>query len=212
MKITKFGHSSLLIEEGGRRIMIDPGKFFTSSNDLRNIDLVVVTHGHFDHFDIGILKNILKNNPTAEIVTNTEVGAILEGEGIAFTKVEDGGRTVAKGLAIEGFGNEHIIFGNGFGKCQNTGYFINNKFFYPGDAYVDPGKPVAVLGMPVGGPWLDKGEAMEYLIKIRPEICVPVHDGIGSDTTAAVEFSKIIPEKTKIKFVFLPIGKEVEIN
>ena len=49
MKITKFGHSCLLVEENGVRILFDPGSYSTAQNDVKNIDVVLITHEHSDH-------------------------------------------------------------------------------------------------------------------------------------------------------------------
>ena len=55
LKITWLGHASFLIETpGGKRVLIDP--FLTDNpatpddmKDFDNVDVIAVTHGHFDH-------------------------------------------------------------------------------------------------------------------------------------------------------------------
>jgi L-ascorbate metabolism protein UlaG (beta-lactamase superfamily) len=209
MKITKLGHSSLLVKEGKAVLAVDPGKFGAAFKDQNNINAVILSHEHFDHLDVALIKSILKNNPKAIVVSNSAVGAILEKEGIAFTKVEDHENTTIAGVTIEAFGNEHVLFGEGRGKCQNTGYLIAGKLFFPGDAYAVPEKLVAVLALPVGGPWLNRKDVIEYMEKVRPRAYLPIHDGFDTDLP---ELSKLIAEKTKIKFIPLPIGKEVVIE
>ena len=56
MKITKFGHCCLLIEENGVRILTDPGTYSTQQSEVKNIDFVLITHEHADHFHIDSLK------------------------------------------------------------------------------------------------------------------------------------------------------------
>lgn len=63
---------------------------------------------------------------------------------------------------------------------MNTGYLFENRFFYPGDALTHPGVDVDVLAMPMIGPWMKLGEAIDWAIKIKPEVCIPVHDGMLS--------------------------------
>ncbi len=208
MKITKLGHSSLLVREGKATLAFEPGKFGEAFNSQKNIDAIVISHEHFDHLDPELVKKILINNSQAIVITNSAVGAILEKEGIAFTKVEAGEKITVKGVTIEGFGNEHIIFGEGRGMCQNTGYLIAKKLFFPGDAYVVPERPVAVLALPVGGPWLERNDVVAYMEKVKPKAYIPIHDGFDSEHP---EISKIIAEKTKVKFIALPLGEEVEI-
>lgn len=57
MKVTKFGHCCLLIEEEGLRILTDPGSYSTRQNDVQNIDVILITHEHPDHLHIESLKN-----------------------------------------------------------------------------------------------------------------------------------------------------------
>jgi len=209
MKITKFGHSSLLVEENGKRVIVDPGKFGPAMADLKNIDVVVVTHEHFDHLDPLLIKNILSNNSAVKVVANAAVGALLAAEGIPFVKIEDKEAAEVNGVLIEGVGNEHIIFGEGRGKCQNTGYLFFDKLYYAGDSYAVPAKKVPVLALPVGGPWLTTEEAMRFLVKVGPQACVPVHDGFDSQV---VELARMIADETIVKFVPLPIGVEIEID
>jgi L-ascorbate metabolism protein UlaG (beta-lactamase superfamily) len=49
MKITKFGHACVRVEEGDRRLVIDPGGL-TDPSVLDGVTDVLVTHEHFDHF------------------------------------------------------------------------------------------------------------------------------------------------------------------
>lgn len=58
----------------------------------------------------------------------------------------------------------------------NTGFMFEDRFFYPGDAYTDPGCPVEILALPVSGPWVKIGEAIDYALKLKPKVAFPVHD------------------------------------
>ena len=178
MKITKLGHCCLLIEEAGARIMTDPGMFPVLQNDVKDVDIILITHEHQDHFHLESLKIVLQNNPKAQIFTNSGVGALLEKEGIAFELLADGDSQVVQGILIEGFGTTHATIYEEYGKVANTGYFIANRFFYPGDAFYDPKKPVEILALPVSGPWVKIADAVEYAKMLKPKICFPVHDGM----------------------------------
>ena len=46
MKITKFGHCCLLVEENGVRILTDPGIYSTQQNEIKNIDILYLEHLH----------------------------------------------------------------------------------------------------------------------------------------------------------------------
>ncbi|MCX6731570.1 MAG: MBL fold metallo-hydrolase, partial [Candidatus Parcubacteria bacterium] len=178
MKITKFGHCCLLVEENGVRILTDPGTYSTQQNEVKNIDFVLITHEHADHFYIDSLKALLKNNPQAKIITNKSVGVLLEKENIVFNIVEDGQNYDANGVLVEGFGKNHALMHTFIPPTQNTGYFIANRFFYPGDTFTNPEKQVDILALPVAGPWMRLLEAIDYALELKPKICFPVHEGI----------------------------------
>ncbi len=177
MKVTKLGHCCLLIEEAGVRVLTDPGTFSTKQDEVTGIDLVLITHEHADHLHIDSLKKVIANNPTAKVITNSAVGKILDQEKIAYTVVEDGGKFSHGDVTIEGCGTEHGYIYKTVKAVMNTGYLVNNKLFYPGDALYDPKRPVEVLALPVVAPWLKISEAIDYAKALKPKACFPVHDG-----------------------------------
>ena len=62
MKITKFGHCCLSVEERGVRILVDPGNYTSGQNEAKGIHIVLITHHeHRDHLDMESLKRVLKN-------------------------------------------------------------------------------------------------------------------------------------------------------
>jgi len=138
MYITKFGHSCLLVEEKGSRILIDPGSYSTMQNDVRDVDAILITHEHQDHMDMRSLKTVLENNPEAKILTNEGAGKMLVREGIAYQKIQDGQSITVKDVLIEAFGRDHALIHSTIPVIRNTGFFIANRFFHPGDAFVYP--------------------------------------------------------------------------
>jgi L-ascorbate metabolism protein UlaG (beta-lactamase superfamily) len=76
MRITVIGHSTVLIESGGKKILTDPF-FGTWGNpayarrsppamkreDLANMDLVLVSHHHFDHIDRSFFQKLNRGTP-----------------------------------------------------------------------------------------------------------------------------------------------------
>jgi L-ascorbate metabolism protein UlaG (beta-lactamase superfamily) len=189
MRITKLGHCCLIIEESGVRIMTDPGAYSTLQNEAKGIDYIFITHEHQDHIHIESLKIVLKNNPKAKIVTNRGVGKLLDAEKIPYQMLEHGGEgdfglpaasagtAQAGGVHVEGHGEKHAVIYQEYGQVQNTGYFFANRFFYPGDAFFNPSKPVEILALPVSGPWMKMSEAIDYAKALKPKVCFPVHDG-----------------------------------
>ena len=65
MIVTHLGHSCLLVEAGGARLLIDPGAFTTGFEELTDLDAVLVTHQHPDHLDVERLPLLLESNDGA---------------------------------------------------------------------------------------------------------------------------------------------------
>ncbi len=210
MKITKFGHCCMLVEEKDLNILFDPGTNSTKQNELQNIDLIMITHTHSDHFDLDSIKKILKNNPNAKILTNTEVGKELKKAAIPFSILEHGQKVQVKGISIEAMGNDHAYLHHSVPCLQNTGYLIANRFFFPGDALTIPKNKIEILALPVAGPWLKLEEAIEYAKEIKPNICFPVHDGGLKSIGSTNRIPPIVLEPLGITFKVLELEKENE--
>ena len=211
MKITKFGHSCLLVEENGVKILFDPGEWSDLPVDLSSIDRVLITHNHGDHLDPEKIKVVLAKNPNAIVMTNEEVGKTLTENQIPFQLLEDGESETVNGVIIEGFGKEHALVHLDIPVAKNTGYLINSKLWHPGDSLLVPPKPVSILALPIVAPWEKVSETMDYLTTIKPEYCVPIHDAFLKFEGLYDRFARMWCEKIGAKYVELPIGQEVEI-
>lgn len=209
MKITKYGHACLLVEEKGVRILIDPGNYSTGQNEAKNIDIVLITHEHLDHIDPPGLKIILANNPRAKVVTNASVQKLLQKEKIltAFEIVEDGQKFSLGEVTIEGVGRDHAVLHSSIPCIHNTGYFINH-LFHPGDAFPKPSKPVELLALPVAGPWMRVAEAVDYALELRPKKTFPIHDGMLKFPGGSHRLPALILEPAGIPFVVMEEEKE----
>jgi len=176
MKITKFGQCCLLIEVAGKRILTDPGKFSVSQNEVTAIDLILITHEHADHLHSESLEAILAKSPAAKVVTNTSVGKVLTELGVTYEILEGRDSGEHAGILVEAYDGKHAEIFEEYGQVQNTGYFIAEELFYPGDAYTEPEKDVPILALPVAGPWCKSADAIRYALAVKPKKAFPVHD------------------------------------
>jgi len=104
-EIIWFGHSSYFIKLNHLRILVDPvfskapspfsfigskafpGTEFAKAEHFKNLDVILITHDHYDHLDY---QSILQLAPeTKEIVTSVGVGSHLEKWGIATSKIKE---------------------------------------------------------------------------------------------------------------------------
>ncbi len=212
MTIKKIGHCCLVIEMKGVRFLTDPGSYSTGQNDERDIDCVVITHEHADHFHLDSLKAVLRNNPNAGVVTNAAVGKLLDQAGIPYVSVPDGGRTDVGGISLTGHGAKHAVIYKEYGQVENTGYFFDGTLFYPGDAFFEPGAPVDVLALPVAGPWCKLSEVIEYALALKPRAVFPVHDAVLSSPAFINRLAETFLQPAGIAFMALELGKETEIG
>ena len=103
LRVTWLGHSCLIIEIDGKRILTDPvfrraspvqfvgpKRFFPSPiaiDDLPPLDAIIISHDHYDHLDDKTIVAIAKKG--APIYTSLGVGAILQKWGIPKTQITE---------------------------------------------------------------------------------------------------------------------------
>lgn len=205
MKVTKFAHSCLLIEVDGAKILTDLGSWNSEVPEVSNLDAVLITHEHQDHFDINKLKELLAKNVGAKVITHAAVGEKLREAGIEYQAIEPGERVEVGSAYVESCGSDHAIIYGTTSPCRNTGYLIADKFYMPGDALHDiPSKQVEILALPTGGPWMKVSEAIDYAKSLKPKIVIPIHDAMYTDEVRKLSIPRWIGapiEASGIKFV-----------
>lgn len=211
MHITKFGHSCLLVEENGARILFDPGVWSDGHRDLKNIDAIFITHEHQDHCDIPSILAIQKNNPDAPIYTNSGVGEKLTEVSIQYQLCGNGQTVNVKGVSVAGVGTDHAEIYSAFPIVRNTGYMIGNRFFYPGDTLEStPPASVEIFALPVVAPWMRMADCLDFVKRISPKICFPVHDGFLEFPGPFHAIPRKVLEDSGVKWVVLENEKRCE--
>jgi L-ascorbate metabolism protein UlaG (beta-lactamase superfamily) len=199
----------MLLEVKDRRILIDPGRFSTEQNNLTDIDIVLITHEHADHYHSESVSTILHNNPDVIVVTNTRVARLLTDLGIDAHILEGREEATIVDVPLAAYDGDHVEIFEEIGLVQNTGYFVDNTFFFPGDAYTVPDKPVKILALPVAGPWCKVSEAIHYALSVKPTIAFPVHDATLSDIGKSVTYPHFERELKKTGSDFIVLGSNV---
>lgn len=209
MKITKLGHCCLLIEIKGKRVLTDPGSYTVEAHSkLENIDYILFTHEHLDHYHLESLKVLLIKNPQAEIYANSSVGELLTKEGIKHTLINSGDATSLGGISVVGIGEKHAQMHSSIPLSVNIGFLIEQKLWYPGDAFTNPEQPIEILALPVSGPWMKIGEAIDYALLLKPKKAFPIHDGTRFGSAHVLPAKILNPQG--IEFVVMIEGESRE--
>ncbi len=106
LRVTWFGHSGMLVEIDGVRVLIDPvwderasprqwfgpKRFFAPTmplEEMPKLDAVVISHDHYDHLGEGTVRRLAKLQPAARWVTSLGVGPILEQFGVRAERITE---------------------------------------------------------------------------------------------------------------------------
>jgi L-ascorbate metabolism protein UlaG (beta-lactamase superfamily) len=186
MKISKYIHSCLLFEHEGEKLLFDPGVFTFAEGQVQpdqfaGVATIVITHEHPDHLNLKALKEILALSH-ATVISNRGVAAILQPEGIAVKRHEEGtmqaGPFTLKALACT---HQPILAPT---LPVHIAYLVNDRVLNPGDSF-DPvllaWKGTEALILPVTAPFLTEVEALAFARRMEPKQVLPVHDGYVKD-------------------------------
>jgi L-ascorbate metabolism protein UlaG (beta-lactamase superfamily) len=181
IKITFYGHASLMIDYNGTNIFVDPVSMFIKEDSLPKADLILITHEHHDHFDTALVQKISKDN--TEIVTNRHCAAILK-KGKA---LENGQKCSIKNISIEAVPSYNMTKENHkyHPKGRDNGYILSlgeKKIYIAGDTEDIPEmanlKNIDIAFLPVNQPYTMTIERISNAVKmIMPKIVYPYHMG-----------------------------------
>jgi L-ascorbate metabolism protein UlaG (beta-lactamase superfamily) len=211
MRLTKFGHSCLLVEEGRARVLLDPGSFSEGFEELDGLTAVCLTHQHVDHLDAGRLRGLLDRSPGARVVADEGSAPALGEAGADVEVVHDGDELDLGGLALRVAGRDHAVIHPDIPVVPNVGYLVGGRLFHPGDALTEPGEPVEVLAVPAGAPWLRLADAVDYLRRVGPRVAVPVHERVLSAAGIGLHYRQLEQLGRAGSFRVLDDGRPVEL-
>jgi L-ascorbate metabolism protein UlaG (beta-lactamase superfamily) len=146
MFVTWIGHATVLIQADGINILTDPiysdraGPFGVGPkrvanpgiafDDLPKIDLVVVSHNHYDHMDVATLKKLYDRDKPL-VVTSLGNDAILKKAGVPATARDWNIRvTVKPGIDVIVTRNHH--WSSRWGSDRNRALWSSFVFVLPG--------------------------------------------------------------------------------
>lgn len=208
MKITKYIHSCLLIEEPDRVALFDPGVMSTpvlGIDAISQLDDIFITHIHPDHIDIDFVESLFKKFPDVRITSTNEVVELLRGRGItAQTNPPEG---------VTFFDSPHEDVKPLFDPPQEIGVHYRGVLSDPGDSHSFK-ETKNILALPMTAPWGNNIRALNIALELKPQHILPIHDWHWRDEAreqAYDRFEKILGDQG-ITFHKLKTGDAIEIN
>jgi L-ascorbate metabolism protein UlaG (beta-lactamase superfamily) len=203
MRLTKYGHACVRLEDGDRVLVIDPGTL-SEMEALSGATAVLITHEHEDHVDVDKLEAARKTNPALTVHTHAALAATL-GDGV--TAVAAGDTFTAAGFTVRAVGGEHAEVIDGLPGCPNIGFVVEGVY-HPGDSLFVPAEQVDTLLIPSSGPWLKHREAIEFARAVGPARAFPIHDAHQSEV-GRDNFDRWLEGETD--YARIPLGESVDL-
>ncbi|MBT1667300.1 MULTISPECIES: MBL fold metallo-hydrolase [Curtobacterium] len=213
MELTKYNHATVVLEQDGVTLVIDPGVFTPEAVDLvRGAAGVLVTHDHPDHFDIDALRAGLAANPDL-VVRGPETVVEQLGEHHGRVAAVHAGDTITVGpFSVRVFGEQHAVIHPDIPSTANVGYLVDDAVFHPGDAYLEPGVPVPTLLLPTSGPWTNTAQAVDYVRAVAPERAVQIHEAMLSELGQQSAARFLGPDGLgPVPVLILPAGETITV-
>lgn len=254
LRVTWIGHSTLLVEMEGCSILFDPAmgmraspfrwsgpkRFYepaASVEDLPDIDMVVISHDHYDHLDEHDIRGLISK---AKIFyAPLGVGAHLEGWGVPPEKIREFDwweETESSGLKLVCAPARHFSGRGIFNRnktlwaswavigSRHRLYFSGDSGYFPtykeiGDRY----GPFDISLMHIGAyndMWRqihsNPEEAMQAHIDLRSDVFLPIHWGTFNLAPHSwydpVERTVAAAQKNKIRLVVPMPGESIDIS
>ncbi|WP_345314153.1 MBL fold metallo-hydrolase [Gordonia alkaliphila] len=218
MLITSFGHSCVLVEVAGARILFDPGNFSSGFEGLAGLDAILVTHQHPDHADVAKLPALVAANPAAVLYADPQTAAQLNADGsMGQWAVQAPGGTFQVGtVTVRGTGGRHAVIHPELPVVDNTVYILDTPdrpgaFMHPGDSLYIPFEEIDVLALPAAAPWMKLSEAVDYLRGAAPRRAFPIHQAVVSDAGRGIHNARLAEMKPACtEFVVIEPGASRE--
>jgi L-ascorbate metabolism protein UlaG (beta-lactamase superfamily) len=205
VKITCIGHGTLMFGYQGRVVHIDPVSSAADYTQMPKADIILVTHEHFDHFDVKAIKTLQKDS-TRLVLTRACAEKTAGG-----TVMKNGDVLTVEGLKIEAVPAYNIVHKRPDGepfhpKGVGNGYILDfgkTRVYVAGDTENTPEmkrlKKIDVAFLPMNLPYTMTPEMVADAARaLQPKILYPYHYG-QTDPQKLVELLKDTKIEVRIR-------------
>ena len=237
MKIDYIGHSTVMIEEGDARVLIDP--FLAPNNPKAEVSAedvepthVLLTHAHADHYADAVA---VGKRTGASFLAIVELAKVLEAQGIEEVADPNLGGTVEYEWGwvklVQAFHTSTIpgdaespfspvpgpVIGAASGLVVNIGgktvYHLGDTCLFGDLKLIAERTPVDVALVPIGGHYtMDRHDAVVAVEMIGAETVIPIHyDTFPPIETDAEAFKEEVEKSTSSKVEVLAPGASLEL-
>ena len=202
--------ASLRIQAKGIQIHIDPFRV----EKTESTDIILITHPHFDHFDLESIKKLYSKGCMICVPKGAEeIYKIAAREDVKLVK--PGMEFKIKTISVKTIPAYNVVAGRThYHPKENewVGYVLQaggQTIYHPGDTdrikeMKDINGLVNIAFLPVGGTYtMDAKEASEAVADINPDIACPMHvipaGDLQKQKAAQENFKKLVESKGKTK-------------
>lgn len=212
LTITKYEHSCLKIEHEGKIVLCDPGQFSWESglfnvDALTQLDLIVITHEHFDHLHMPFIQALRGKFPEVPILTTPSAQKQLAENGITNVMTE------SHPLAAIFSTKQHASLDPLGEVPENIAMHVFDTVTVGGDRH-DLEETRPVLALPATAPWGSLMGAAAMLQRLKPKYVIPIHDWHWNDTAREQAYDRLDAFAKENGITFLrPIdGQPIEVS
>lgn len=191
VRLSFFAHASIAIEYEGRHIYVDPVVGHAEYDKLPKADMILVTHSHYDHFDMGAIE-ALQTEKSAILLDKSSAEGF---QGDCYTMLPGSVAEPFADIRVEAVAayntSEHQLQFHPKER-EDCGYVVTLdgavRIYISGDTEPTPElralKDIDVAFICVNQPYtMTPDEAVEAVEAIRPAIYYPYHYGQVDEPT-----------------------------
>jgi L-ascorbate metabolism protein UlaG (beta-lactamase superfamily) len=209
MKITKLGHSCLLVEMPDRTALFDPGNWSEINVDsLQWLDDIFVTHKHPDHMDVDVIGQLQEKFPDARITAAPDAAEELTAAGVQHVQT-----TPPEGVRFFESPHEAIRPFMDTDPPDEIGVHYLEQLTHPGDSHSFK-ETMPVLALPVQAPWGSLVDAVRLGLTLKPKYIIPIHDWHWNDQARRSQYDRMkkLFANDGIEFLDLENGEPVIVK